>query len=478
VVMLWILIVMAPLAWFTAAVPFDQAKGSYAEWWKNFVCYCTVGPVITFFLWLTLAVAGAGNIAANDSGFSSASPAEIDTNASGGLTSIFEWENLTSFVIGMAMLVAGMDAAAKVCNGVKGPGFNKMLAATKGGGFINQFAGATARKYGEKGGRWAGGKLKDGSVALATGTGAAIVGGAGAAMVAKPGESKLAAFGAAFKPTRAGQAARAEGQRAFSKKAGAAGFGGIARAASMSADERQADLAKTMKEEYEKEYKGASQETKLDELERLANGKGQALEGAATKGLIMDALKDPKMREKLEATEVEVNKKDAAGKDIPLKDAAGNVIAGKFETEKTTALEVLVKQHLPDLKKQLKGTKEYDAIEDLEKGRPDLMPDVPDKSGMTPLQKINKDNVASLDPAALKSQKVLDIIVKIDSDKVKSTTQDAAGNDVYVYYNEFEMAHMGERGQKKKKVLVDKFGPPPPPPTPPAGAPARRKKRA
>ena len=150
VVMLWILIVMAPLAWFTAAVPFEQAKGSYAEWWKNFVCYCTVGPVITFFLWLTLAVAGAGNIAANDSGFSSASPAEIDTNTAGGLSSIFEWENLTSFVIGMALLVAGMDAAAKVCAGAKG-GVGKMVAATKGGGFINQFAGSRRGSMGRRG---------------------------------------------------------------------------------------------------------------------------------------------------------------------------------------------------------------------------------------------------------------------------------------------------------------------------------------
>ncbi len=361
IVMLWILIVMAPLAWFTAAVPFDQAKSAYGEWWKNFVCYCTVGPVITFFLWLSLAVAGAGNIAANDSGFSSASPKEVGQNTADGLTAIFEWENLASFIIGMALLVAGMDAAAKVCAGAKG-GVGKMVAATKGGGFINQFAGKQARKYGEKGGRWAGGKLKGG--------GSALIGGTGAAVMAWAGGQK---FKDVIAPTRAGQAARAEGQRTFSKKARAAGFDRLGHSASKSADERQADLAKTMKEGADEEYKGASDETKMDELIAMSNGGGQSLMGAANMGLLAEALKNPKMREKLEASGALAKLAEKGDKGEP--------------------------SQIDKLKQQLKGTKEYEAIEEFENGRPDL---TKDSAGNYNFKGINsEDDLRKLDPTAL-----------------------------------------------------------------------------
>ena len=418
VVMLWILIVMAPLAWFTAAVPFDQAKGSYAEWWKNFVCYCTVGPVITFFLWLTLAVAGAGNIAANDSGFSSASPAEIDTNASGGLTSIFEWENLTSFVIGMAMLVAGMDAAAKVCNGVKGPGFNKMLAATKGGGFINQFAGAKARKYGEKGVRAAGGKTVD----IAGGTGVAL-------LAATMGGQGAAAFGLGKK----GQAARAEGQRVAAGNAYVPTF--ISDKLHKSADERQKDLADRRKKGVEETYKDASPERVVARMKDIARDKGSL--GDADLGLLAEALTNPKMREKLEEEKM---------------------------SDGTSVLENLVKNQLENLKTQLKGSKDLEKVEEFEKSRPDVVSDTKKevKDPVTgavsivvtkPIEKIDADNVLDLDPSAYRSEEVRTQLETIMTDIVKETNT-VGGVTTYTYYNELEAAQEGKRGQKKYKASM------------------------
>ncbi|MEI6511459.1 MAG: hypothetical protein WCO25_05495 [Candidatus Uhrbacteria bacterium] len=429
VVMLWILIVMAPLAWFTKVVPFDQAKGSYADWWKNFICYCSIGPVLTFFLWLTLAVAGSGFIASQDSGFSAVAPQGEVGIASGMITSIFEWQSLLSFVIGMAMLMAGMDAASKICSGVKG-GVGSLLAAGKGGGFINQFAGAQARKYGDKGTKWAGGKVKAGGAALAGGAGDLALG-AGAAGLAIAG-SKMAtgkADWSALKMTREGQAARAQGMRDLSKKMPAS-MAGTARALSMSADARQADLATTMKKSAEETYKGASDETKVDELVRMANGGGQAFEGAASQGLLAEAIKNPKMREKLEAS---------------------------------GALKKLVDGgQIDGLKKALKGTKDFEAIEDMEKGRPDLF---------NKFDKIDSTNAKDLDVAAYADQKVKNRLAEVESDiydkneyvmepdgsggfknKLDDKNEKVKGR----YLTEKEAVERGKRGKKKQDAINGK----------------------
>src|SRR3989338_6469494 len=57
IIMLWILIVMAPLAWFVGGAGDLIKSDAYQEWWKEFKCMVAVGPVLAFFLWLTLAVA-------------------------------------------------------------------------------------------------------------------------------------------------------------------------------------------------------------------------------------------------------------------------------------------------------------------------------------------------------------------------------------------------------------------------------------
>lgn len=55
IVMLWFLIVTSPMAYVTRVLPQTQ---SYADrWWKMFGRWVVVGPMITFFLWLTLSIA-------------------------------------------------------------------------------------------------------------------------------------------------------------------------------------------------------------------------------------------------------------------------------------------------------------------------------------------------------------------------------------------------------------------------------------
>ncbi len=413
VVMLWILIVMAPLAWFTKVVPFDQAKGSYADWWKNFICYCSIGPVLTFFLWLTLAVAGSGFIASQDSGFSAVAPQGEVGIASGMITSIFEWQSLLSFVIGMAMLMAGMDAASKICSGVKG-GVGSLLAAGKGGGFINQAIGGQARKYSDKGTKWAGGKVKAGGAALVGGAGDLALG-AGAAGLAIAG-TKMATGKAdwtAMAPTASGKAARAQGMRELSKGKYVPTL--LSQKLNKAADSRQQEVSADMKKATEEQFKGASAETELAALQSMADGTVPLGQMQAHRGLLAKAMKDGKMREKMEASG----------------------ILGK-----------LVKNELPELKNQLKGTKEFDAIEDFEAGRPDLTNKIGSINSFEDLQKIDPAALAAIssDPA-MKAQFEKNIADK----KIVSTTYDGKGGVL----DAKQWLEGGHGGGKRTKAWAD-----------------------
>lgn len=115
IVMLWILVVIAPLAWFVKGAEDIIKSNAYAEWWGEFKCLVGVGPVLAFFLWLTLAVAGAGNVAAN-SGFT----VSAESNNADFTSSLLEVNNFLSFLIGMAMLYAGFKAATQFCSGISG----------------------------------------------------------------------------------------------------------------------------------------------------------------------------------------------------------------------------------------------------------------------------------------------------------------------------------------------------------------------
>src|SRR5690606_15480277 len=59
IVALWILTVLSPLAYVFAAFP--QTNGYANKWWGEFWKYATIGPVLAFFLWLTLTITAAGN---------------------------------------------------------------------------------------------------------------------------------------------------------------------------------------------------------------------------------------------------------------------------------------------------------------------------------------------------------------------------------------------------------------------------------
>jgi len=121
IVVLWALVTVAPLAWFTKVLGGISPNGDkgYKQWWSKFSCALQIGPVLTFFLWLALAVAGSGEISTSSGFVGSNAPAGegLDT---GSLIKALGMNQMVSFIIGILLLFVGFDAANDACSGSDG----------------------------------------------------------------------------------------------------------------------------------------------------------------------------------------------------------------------------------------------------------------------------------------------------------------------------------------------------------------------
>lgn len=116
IVMIWIYVVLSPLAFFLQAVP---SGGKYAsKWWTEWSSNLIIGPVLAFFIWLSFASLDNTTDYTNNSG----SIASKQVNVSGIDTSIVNSEGskatdpaqFARFVIAIAMLIGGMKIAQEV----------------------------------------------------------------------------------------------------------------------------------------------------------------------------------------------------------------------------------------------------------------------------------------------------------------------------------------------------------------------------
>jgi hypothetical protein len=144
IVMLWILIILSPIAFLTSSFPIGT--NYYAQWWSELKKYLTSGPVIAFFLWLALASAqacpnglGEPSTSTNpnqptckNSGFagqSTAAAAESQGSQSFQTYSIpteaGKADTILSLVIVTCILFAGLKFASE--SGVAGAGFAKQV---------------------------------------------------------------------------------------------------------------------------------------------------------------------------------------------------------------------------------------------------------------------------------------------------------------------------------------------------------------
>lgn len=109
--MLWILIVLSPFAFVFSVVP--QTEKYASQWWSEFGNHVLVGPVVVFFLWLSFAVVGNGQInneiEANNSAPAANMPSQGPEGkpSSAGITAAMSFDKIANFAIAIGILLVG-----------------------------------------------------------------------------------------------------------------------------------------------------------------------------------------------------------------------------------------------------------------------------------------------------------------------------------------------------------------------------------
>jgi len=111
IIVLWVLVILSPIAFFLGGIAglFGEAGGRYKQWWNMFVAALTLGPILTFFLWLALAAASTGPIATSE-GMNFAGTDDVPTL----LAAIFASEKMVSLSIGLILIMTGFKVASSV----------------------------------------------------------------------------------------------------------------------------------------------------------------------------------------------------------------------------------------------------------------------------------------------------------------------------------------------------------------------------
>ncbi len=172
IVMIWIYIVLSPLAYLLAAFPGGQQYSS--KWWSDFIKNLIVGPVLAFFIWLSFVTVAPGStgqtVLQMDAAMSGPTGPGAITATSTGFGSS---DLLIKFVISIGMLVAGLKISQEIggaAGGMAGKGMGKLQ---KGAAFVGGL-GTGALVMARKGiGRGAKGL---GTMAVSSKTGREILG--------------------------------------------------------------------------------------------------------------------------------------------------------------------------------------------------------------------------------------------------------------------------------------------------------------
>jgi hypothetical protein len=141
-VTLWMLVVISPAAFALGAS--DLTKEHYAKWWKMFSSELTAGPIVAFFLWLSLITfqssSGSGIVG---------TPLNVDSSGkeaaqiSCGDFNACSQENLIRFIVAAVMLISGLTFA-KEFSGLGGQ--LAKSAKEKGGKYFSNAVNWSARK--------------------------------------------------------------------------------------------------------------------------------------------------------------------------------------------------------------------------------------------------------------------------------------------------------------------------------------------
>lgn len=169
IIILWILLITSPVMFFAWALPSQLKKAFSAftdDWWTRLSSALVGGPVMAFFLWLSLALAanqnaiiGQDNSIYKETKTSSMEAAKV--SAGGGLnianTKIGSPENFAGFIVMVAFMLLGVQVAVKTAGSLapKLGGFAGSVAAQGGmfgaGAALGAYGVRTGAKVGKAG---------------------------------------------------------------------------------------------------------------------------------------------------------------------------------------------------------------------------------------------------------------------------------------------------------------------------------------
>jgi hypothetical protein len=114
IVGLWLALILSPIALFATALPGRLQKGldSFTgKYWQRLSAMITGGPVMAFFLWLTFAIT---QNSVGDGGLAPALKFNVSNPTVTFLTTIGNSQDIASFIIGITLMLMGLDAAVQV----------------------------------------------------------------------------------------------------------------------------------------------------------------------------------------------------------------------------------------------------------------------------------------------------------------------------------------------------------------------------
>jgi len=129
IVMLWIYVVLSPLAYLLAALP--GASQYSSKWWSEFTKNLVVGPVLAFFIWLSFVTVQPGATGSSVlGGMATTDTATYGQMATSTTTGGFgTFDLMVKFVISIGMLVAGLKIAQEIggaAGEIAGKGMNAL----------------------------------------------------------------------------------------------------------------------------------------------------------------------------------------------------------------------------------------------------------------------------------------------------------------------------------------------------------------
>lgn len=134
IVVIWLSLVLSPIAFFATALPSTARKalGAFtSDYWDRLTNALIGGPVMAFFLWLTLAVVQAS--AGSAGGLAPALSFHTSNGFELAISSIGNTQDIASFVIGITLMLAGLS-------------FSVSMAGKLGSSALKEFAGQASNR--------------------------------------------------------------------------------------------------------------------------------------------------------------------------------------------------------------------------------------------------------------------------------------------------------------------------------------------